>query len=1350
MITETEPVIETAEEIFVMPMSFGQQRLWLLDQLEPNNSTYNITMAYRFTGRLHVSALEQSLNEIVQRHESLRTTFAIVDGQPAQLIAPALTLSLPLTDLTHLSDSEQEYVALNLMTEASRRPFDLEQGPLLRANLVRLNEQVHLFLLTMHHITSDGWSMSVFEQELVSLYTAFITRQPSPLPELPIQYADFAIWQREWLQGPVLEEQLTYWRQQLDGSSPVLELPTDHPRPPIQTFEGARQTLILPPPLVEALKSFSREEGVTLFMTLLAGFQTLLYRYTGQEDISIGSPIANRNRTEIEGLIGLFINTLVLRTGLSGNPTFRELLKRVREVALGAYAHQDLPFEQLIEALQPERNQAYTPLFQILFVLQNTPKSTFELPGLTLHPVEIDNKTAKFDLSLYIWEDEAGLTGYFEYNTDLFDATTITRMAGHFQTLLAGLVTNPDQPVATSPLLTEAERQQIVLEWNKTKVDYPHTESLVQLLETQVERSPEATAFIYAGQTLSYRELNARANQMAHYLQKLGVGPEVLVGICAERSLDMVIGLLGILKAGGAYVPLDPAYPKDRLAFMLNDAQVAVLLTQQPLLNLLPPLQTQLVCLDRDWPLIAQQPQTNPTNQASADNLAYVIYTSGSTGQPKGVQIPHAALLNFLASMHHQPGLNSHDTLLAVTTLSFDIAGLELFLPLSVGARVVLVSHDVAADGTQLASQLAHSGATVMQATPATWRLLLETGWSGQKQLKILCGGEALPRDLADQLLQRVASVWNMYGPTETTIWSAAYPLEPQDDFVPIGGPIANTQLYLLDPHLQLVPVGIPGELYIGGAGLARGYLNRPDLTAEKFIPDPFSPQQPNARLYRTGDLARYLPDGRLEFLGRLDHQVKIRGFRIELGEIETILNQHPTVQTAVVVAQAAEQRLVAYLLTQSGQTPSIRELRSYLAERLPDYMLPSVFVPLETLPLTPNGKVDRRALPVPDTTPSAARESYTPPRNPTEAAIAAIWTEILGLQQVSIHDDFFELGGHSLIAVRLFAKIKKTFAVDLSLATLFQVPTIAQFAELLQDELGQTISQTQPKPKKSRKDWSPLVAIQPKGSKPPFFCVHGIHGNVLAFSYLARYLGAEQPFYGLQAQGADGKRPGHRRLEDMAALYLEEICSIQPEGPYHLGGFSMGGEIAFEMAQQLSARGQEVALLALLDTVDPGHARLRGRQLVHDSGTHDEVNGNGHLPGAKNNNRIRKFLSRSPREKVHSLIRWTDGRAKFIRYKIAQLYLRTGRTLSQSLTEHYMAGIHSEALLAYTPQPYPGRITLFRALTTLPDEAADPAMRWSALAQGGLEVHLLDSPHEIIDEPYVQILAEKLRSSLA
>jgi amino acid adenylation domain-containing protein len=689
---------------------------------------------------------------------------------------------------------------------------------------------------------------------------------------LPIQYADFALWQRDWLQGEVLESQLRYWKRQLDGSPLVLDLPADRPRPAVQTFRGARESRMLPPSLGQALNTLSRQQGVTLFMTLLAAFQTLLYRYTGQEDIVVGSPIANRNRSEIEGLIGFFVNTLLLRTDLSGEPTFRQFLGRVREVALGAYAHQDLPFEKLVEELRPERSLSHTPLFQVLFVLQNAPRTTLELAGLRLSPLEVDNATAKFDMSVSMTETEEGLRASLEYNTDLYGVATIQRMLGHYQTLLEGIVANPEERISQLPLLTPAERQQLLVEWNDTGREYPQV-CVHELFEAQVERSPEAVAVVDEDRQLSYRELNRRANQLAHHLRGLGVGPEVLVGVCVERSAEMVVGLLGILKAGGAYVPLDAAYPNERLAFMLEDAGIRVLLTQTQLMERLPAHKAQVACLDELSGSHSSEGRVNLTSEVTLDNLAYVIYTSGSTGKPKGVAVGHRSLTNYLDSAHRETCLSDQDVLMAVSTLSFDIAGFDIYLPLLVGARMVIVSSEVSADGERLLETLKGSGASVLFATPTTWQLVLEAGWQGSDRLKILCGGEAMTRSLADWLLERGACVWNVYGPTETTIWSTTFRVEAGDGVVPIGRPISNTQIYLLDRRLQPVPIGVPGELHIGGDCLARGYLSRPEFTAEKFVPNPCS-DDPTARLFKTGDLARYRPDGNIEFLGRLDHQV--------------------------------------------------------------------------------------------------------------------------------------------------------------------------------------------------------------------------------------------------------------------------------------------------------------------------------------------------------------------------------------------------------------------------------------------------------------------------------------------
>ncbi|MBD1942369.1 AMP-binding protein, partial [Coleofasciculus sp. FACHB-712] len=756
------------------PLSFAQQRLWFFDQLEPGNTSYNIPAAVRVEGTLDAIALEQSLNAIVERHEVLRTAFTTVNGQPVQVITPQLKLTLPFVDLRELPNTEREQAVRQFATAEAQKPFDLTQAPLLRVSLLHLSEFEYVVLFTMHHIVSDGWSMGIFIQELVTFYKAFSSSKFSPLPELSIQYADFAVWQRQWLQGEVLESQIAYWKKQLGGNLPVLDLPTNRPRPAVQTFQGAEEKFVLSKALTEALTKLGQQQGATLFIVLLAAFKTLLYRYTGQEDILVGSPIANRNRAELEGIIGFFANTLVLRTDLSNNPTFKELLGRVREVALGAYSHQDLPFEKLVEVLQPDRDLSRNPLFQVLFALRNVPTQTLELPGISLSLEEMESQTARFDLVLNLSQEAGGLTGVFEYNKELFNASTVQRMAGHFQTLLESIVANSDRSISTLPFLTQPERHQLLVEWNNTHTNDSTDRCLHQLFEEQVERTPDAIAIVFENQQLTYAELNAKANQLAHHLQKLGVKPEVLVGICVERSLEMVVGLLGILKASGAYLPLDPAYPPERLAFMLEDAQVSVLLTQKRLLNTLPSHNAEIVCLD-DWESLQIG---SPNSVKNSSNLAYVIYTSGSTGRPKGVQISHACVVNFLISMRQPLGITQPDILLAVTSLSFDIAALEIFLPITVGSRVVVVPREIASDGAQLLTTLTNSGATIMQATPATWRLLLAGGWQGSKGLKILCGGEALPRQLAAQLLVRGDRLWNLYGPTETTIWSTIYPVE--------------------------------------------------------------------------------------------------------------------------------------------------------------------------------------------------------------------------------------------------------------------------------------------------------------------------------------------------------------------------------------------------------------------------------------------------------------------------------------------------------------------------------------------------------------------------------------------
>ncbi|MCC5666148.1 amino acid adenylation domain-containing protein [Nostoc sp. CHAB 5784] len=1040
-------VIPRRSQTSPAPLSFAQQRLWFLHQLDPDNPYYSELACVHLLGALNVDALEKSLNEIVQRHEALRTTFETIEEQAVQVIHPAVTVKLPVVNLHLMPEVERQAQIEQLTTEIAQKPFDLATAPLLRAMLLQTSAKEYLLLFTIHHIAVDGWSIGLLIRELVVLYEAFSTGKTSPLPELPIQYADFAIWQRQWLQGELQKTQLDYWKQQLAGAA-TLALPTDRPRPPVQSFQGAVASFELSASLTDMLRDLSNAEGVTLFMTMLAAFQALLHRYTEQEDICVGSPIANRNQSQIQGLIGFFVNTLVLRTHLSGNPSFLKFLNKVREVCVSAYAHADIPFEQLVEELQPDRNLSHMSLFQVMFAWQEDTQKELTLPGLTLNWLPTHTQSARFDLTLHIVDAEPELRGLLEYNTDLFDAETITRIVENFRTLLEGIVANPQARLSDLPILTADELNQL-LEWNNTEVEYFQQQCIHQLFEAQVERTPDAVAVVFDSEQLTYCELNTKANQLAHYLQKLGVKPEVLVGICVERSLSMLIGLLAILKAGGAYIPLDPSYPQERIVFILEDTQAPVLLTQASFVETIPQHKAQVICLDTDWQSIAQQSKENLFSELSTNNLAYVIYTSGSTGKPKGVQIPHSTLSNFLYSMRQTPGLTEEDTLLALTTISFDIAALELFLPIIVGARLVIASREIASDGTQLSAKLIDSKATVMQATPATWQLLLTAGWSGNHQLKILCGGEALPAHLANQLLHRCASLWNMYGPTETTIWSAASQIKTDGKIVPISHPIANTQLYILDQHSQLVPIGVAGELHIGGDGVARGYFKRPDLTAEKFIPNPFSKE--TTRLYKTGDLARYLPNGEIEYIGRIDNQVKVRGFRIELGEIETLITQHQGIQETVVVVRsdsADSQRLVAYVVPQKNQTLRITELGGFLKSKLPNYMVPTAFVILETLPLTPNGKVDRKALPAPDTARPELDKELVAPRNSVEAKLTEIWAEVLGVEQVGILDNFFELGGDSILAIVVITKANKA-GLQLTVKQLFQHQTVADLASV-------------------------------------------------------------------------------------------------------------------------------------------------------------------------------------------------------------------------------------------------------------------------------------------------------------
>lgn len=1060
--------IQPARHQGVAPMSFAQQRLWFLDQLEPDSPVYNIPMALRLQGKLANPVWEKSLNMLRCQHESLRTTFASVDNEPSQVIHPYQGVLLPVVDLQRLSHHAQTRELKRVISQESLRPFSLRKGRLLRALWVQLAVDDQVLFINMHHIISDGWSMYVFTHELTKNCQRLVKGEQQEPETLPIQYADFAIWQRNRLQGERLADLLAYWQKNLAGVSP-LTLPTDYPRPPMQTFKGRQETFALPLQVSTAIKQLAQREGSTVFMVLLAAFLVLLARYSGQDDIAVGSPTANRNRCEIEPLIGLFVNTLILRTDLSGNPTFRQLLQRVREVALGAFDHQELPFEKLVEELQTERDLSRNPLFQVMFDFEPISGPEAAMVGTMPHDIhvellETESQVSKFDLTCVFKDDGQTLLGNIEYNTDLFGPDTIVRMKEQLQTLLANMVHNPDQSINTLAMISPTQRHQLLVEWNQTAIFFPRNQCIHHLVAAQAAQTPDAIALIAGDHSLTYAELNGRANQLASYLRAQGVGPESLVAISLERSLEMVIGLLGVLKAGGAYVPVDPVYPAERFQYILEDTQARLLLTQERLRTHLLALGVTLFCLDSQWHKASLYSKKETVGPSTAlENAAYVIYTSGSTGQPKGVLVEHRALVNHALAVSQAYGLQSTDRLLQFASMGFDVMAEELFPALVQGAAVVLHLDGPFILPSAFTGMVQAQAVTALNLPATYWhewvRALSEQETVPLNRLRMMIVGSETVSPTALTAWHALAGVnarwWNAYGPTETTVTSTLFEAEQkQYTALPIGRPIANVQVYILDRHFQPVPIGLAGNLYIGGAGLSRGYLQDAALTASRFVPDPFSPE-PGARLYQTGDRARYHPDGQIDFLGRSDYQVKIRGFRIELGEIEAALMQLVEVHEAIVLAhedQPEARRLVAYVVAEADATPTV--LRAQLATRLPAYLLPQAIVLLPALPLLANGKVDRQKLSALADRQIDQPHDYTPPRTLTEERLAEIWTAVLGVAPIGIDDNFFELGGHSLLAIQLMAQIQNAFQVELSLRLFFEQLTIARLAENIDDML--------------------------------------------------------------------------------------------------------------------------------------------------------------------------------------------------------------------------------------------------------------------------------------------------------
>ncbi|HYH78578.1 MAG TPA: amino acid adenylation domain-containing protein, partial [Longimicrobium sp.] len=1023
------------------PLSFAQERLWFIDRLEPGSAVYNVPVALRMGGALDEAALERSLSEIVRRHDALRTTFREVDGSPVQVIAPFGGFTLPVEDLSGLGEADREVEVRRRTTEEAMQPFDLSAGPLFRAVLLRLGAEDHVLLLSMHHVVSDGWSLGVLDRELSALLAAYSEGRESPLPELGVQYADYAVWQREHLRGEMLERQLSYWRERLAGAPELLELPTDHPRPAVQTFRGAGERIELPGELLDRLRALGRSEGATLYMVVLSAFQVLLSKYGGSEDIVVGSPVAGRTRDEVAGLIGFFVNTLVLRTDLGGDPSFREVLRRVREVTLGAYEHQELPFEKLVAELQPERSLSHSPLFQVSFALDDVEESGSGVAESSTEGVDPEFAFAKVDLALALVATRRGLRGGLYYSTDLFERGTVERMLGHLGRVLEQVAADADVRLSRLELLGEGERALVLEAWNRTEAEYPADRCIHELFEAQAARTPDAVAVEFEGETLGYGALNKRANQLAHHLAGLGVGPETRVGICLERGTEMIVSVLGVLKAGGAYVPLDPAYPAERLAFVLADAEVPVLVTQESLRAALPAGDgVAVVSVDGDGERIAAEFAENPERGARPDHLAYVIHTSGSTGTPKGVMVPHRGVPNLAYAQARRFGIDGTSRVLQFASLSFDAAVAELFDALLAGATLVMASREELLPGPGLLETLRRGRVTVATLPPSVLAMLPPDDLPALRT--VVSAGEAVDAATVERWSGGRAFV-NAYGPTETTVCAATARCEADGHAPAIGRALENVRVYVLDAVGRPAPVGVPGELYVGGVGVARGYLGRPGLTAEKFVPDPFGGET-GVRLYRTGDRVRWRPEGILEYLGRLDEQVKVRGFRIEPGEIEAVLSAHAEVREARVIVwedAPGEKRLVAYVV--GGVEAD--ELREHLRRSLPEYMVPAAFVVLEALPLTPNGKLDKKALPAPDL--ASAEEKYVAPRTPVEEVLAGIWAEVLRLERVGVGESFFELGGHSLLATRVVSRVRDLFGVELPLRAIFEEPTVAELA---------------------------------------------------------------------------------------------------------------------------------------------------------------------------------------------------------------------------------------------------------------------------------------------------------------
>lgn len=1313
------------------PISFAQLRLWLLQQLDPANGSYALHHVLRLRGPLNVDALRHAQDSLLARHEVLRTVFGVQNGQPVQIVCAPRPVPMPQLDLRSVDPSERETRALEAIQAQTELPFDLSRDLMLRTALVRLADDEYFWLMEEHHIAFDGHSSHIRERELVCFYNGYVTGQGPSLPALPVQYADYALWQHARLKELPLEKPLSYWRAQLAGAPATIDLPSDRPRPAVMDDEGGLIRTVLPAELATRLRAFCRSNELTPFMGLLTAFKILLHRYSGQEDIVVGVPVSGRNRLELENMIGFFINTLALRSDLSGNPSFREVAQRVRKVVVDGITHQELPFERLVEELRPERSPGYSPIVQLTCQLKAPVRGGLAFNAITASDVILPRRRAPFDLSLDIDDTPNTLPCSWEYRSSLFDPSTVYRMAGHLEALLSDALARPDIPINRLHLMGEAERLQVLLACNDNRREFPAYPCVYHAFEAQAARTPGANAVEGNGQSLTYAELNARANRLARRLQQLGAGPESLVGLCIERSPDMLVGLLGILKAGAAFVPLDPAYPAERLSFMQSDARIDLLVTTTAVRDGLATGATHVICLDTDAAL-PSLPTDNLNTSVSGANTAYVIYTSGSTGLPKGVLSTHSGLLNHNWAVIELLGLTAADRVMQFATLSFDTANEEIFPTLLCGATLVLRPPTPVPGISEFECWVREQRLTMLDLPTAYWHTWVESfDESAPAPVPdcvrvVFIGGEAVHADHWRRWHKLVGPRVRMldgYGPTEATInateFESPLAVEYQGPFVPIGRPLANVRAYVLDPALEPSPIGIAGELYVGGAGVARGYHGRPELTAEKFVPDPFGGEA-GARLYRTGDRVRRLVDGNIEYLGRVDRQFKLRGFRIEPAEIEAALRRHPDVSDCALLIRRGRTggQLTAYLVPRRAP-PDPGGLRAFLKTLLPEYMLPETFITLESLPQTPSGKLDYAALEARPGDKAPPVPYVLMPRSLLERQLLQLWEAALGVAPIGVSDNFFELGGHSLLAVKLFTQIEKAFGRSLPVSLIFEAPSVEMLAKLLNQEGWEPV-------------WSRLVGVQPHGTLPPLFCITPF-GHGIEFYSLANQLGNDQPLYALVAN-RDGDPTRFKSVAHEAETYLAEIQMLQPHGPYFLLGYSSGAAPALEVAQLMHARGLEVALLGILDF---GFHRQRSAPPVQEW-----------------SRRAITFARLGPRtqlERVSSRMRGWLKKPLPAAAPVPAPRAATAQPAGMNRVKPSAVPAAQRPRSRYDPRTYQGHVSLFRTQEQGPERAKNLERVWRQLAAGGLDVIDVPGDHfNLMQEPHVQVLAASITKCLA